>query len=90
MSDRRARCRPASVWATGDIALADQLADRYVAATRAAALAMSPAVARRIILTYTAPGDTVLDPNPTAGVALAESVRTGRHAVGLQPRRSRW
>ncbi|MPY80278.1 MAG: DNA modification methylase [Actinophytocola sp.] len=90
VSDRERSCRPASVWATGDIALRDQLADRYVAATRAAAVAMTPAVARRIILTYTAPGDTVLDPNPTAGIALAEAVRASRHAVGFQPRQPRW
>lgn len=78
------------MWASGDVALRDQLADRYVAATYAAAVAMTPAVARRIVLTYTAPGDTVLDPNPTAGIALVEAVRTGRSAVGLKPRQPRW
>lgn len=90
MSDRRSSIRPASVWATGDISPGAQLADRYVAATRAATSAMTPAIARRIITTYTAPGATVLDPNPTAGIALTEAVRAGRHAVGIQPRQPQW
>ncbi|GAA5109066.1 DNA modification methylase [Haloechinothrix salitolerans] len=88
--DSRPISRPTSAWATGEIGQTEQLADRYVAATRTAMVAMTPAIARRCILTYTAPGATVLDPNPTAGIALTEAARTGRHAVGIQPRQPQW
>ncbi|WP_187351872.1 TRM11 family methyltransferase [Allosaccharopolyspora coralli] len=76
--------RPASVWDTGRHDLRHQLAHRHVTATRAGS-ALTPAVARRIITTYTAPGDTVCDPQPGPGLVLAEAIRAGRHALGVKP-----
>ncbi|MFF5985954.1 TRM11 family methyltransferase [Prauserella flavalba] len=80
--------RPASVWDTGRTSTRHQLKDRYIGATRSDG-ALTPAIARHIIATYTAADDTVCDPNPGAGIVLSEAVRTGRHAVGIQPQR-RW
>ncbi|MET8759851.1 DNA methyltransferase [Lentzea sp. NPDC004782] len=48
-----------------------------------------PTVARYAIEAYTRPGDLVLDPDCGSGTALAEALRTGRHAVGLTTD-SRW
>lgn len=80
--------RPASVWDTGSTTPARQIADRHVGATRADT-ALTPDVARQIITTYTAPGDTVCDPNPGPGLVLAEALRAGRDALGL-PTEPRW
>lgn len=76
--------RATSVWDTGRASVRHQLKNRYVGATRSDG-ALTPAIARRVIATYTAPGDTVCDPNPGAGIVLAEAVRAGRNAVGIQP-----
>ncbi|WP_243789032.1 DNA modification methylase [Saccharopolyspora gloriosae] len=80
--------RPGSVWDTGSATPARQIADRYVGATHADT-ALTPEVARQIITTYTAPGDTVCDPNPGPGLVLAEALRAGRDALGL-PTEPRW
>ncbi|SDW39967.1 hypothetical protein SAMN05216215_100318 [Saccharopolyspora shandongensis] len=74
--------RPGSVWNTGHTSPRLQIADRHVGATRADT-ALPPAVTQHIITTYTAPGDTVCDPNPGPGLVLAEAVRAGRNALGL-------
>ncbi|WP_243793793.1 site-specific DNA-methyltransferase [Saccharopolyspora gloriosae] len=76
--------RPGSAWDTGTAAPDRQIADRYLGATRADP-ALTPAVARQIITTYTTPGDTVCDPNPGPGLVLAEAIRTGRDAIGHVP-----
>lgn len=80
--------RPGSVWDTGRATPAQQLADRHVGATRGDT-ALTPKVARQIITTYTAPGDTICDPNPGPGLVLAEALRAGRDALGL-PADPRW
>lgn len=80
--------RPASVWDTGQTSPRQQVADRHIGATRSDT-ALTPAVARWIIATYTRPGDTVCDPSPGPGIVLAEAVRAGRHALAL-PTEDRW
>jgi len=45
---------------------------------------MLPAIARRAIETYTAPGDLVLDPMCGIGTTLVEAMHLGRHAVGVE------
>lgn len=75
---------PASVWDTGHLSTRRQIDHRHVGATRADT-ALTPAIARHILATYTSPGDTVCDPNPGPGLVLAEAIRAGRHAVGLRP-----
>ncbi|WP_435158215.1 DNA modification methylase [Amycolatopsis sacchari] len=76
--------RPDSVWDTGHPSTRRQIDHRHVGATRADT-ALTPAIARHILATYTGPGDTVCDPDPGPGLVLAEAIRVGRHAVGLQP-----
>lgn len=80
--------RPTTVWDTGRTSVRHQLKNRYIGATRSDG-ALTPAIARRVIATYTAAGGTVCDPQPGAGIVLSETVRAGRHAVGIQPQR-RW
>jgi len=74
---------PGTVWATGNHTFAQQLRDRYVGATRSDAARLSPEIARRVIETYTRPGDTVLDPDVGAGIVLCEALRGRRHAIGI-------
>lgn len=80
--------RPGSVWDTGRISPAREIAGRHVGAIHAST-ALPPAVARQIITTYTAAGDTVCDPNPGPGLVLAEALRAGRDALGL-PAQPEW
>ncbi|WP_165960688.1 hypothetical protein [Actinocrispum wychmicini] len=42
------------------------------------------------IVTYTRPGDLVLDPDCGAGTVLVEALRAGRHALGLTARTRSW
>jgi DNA modification methylase len=44
---------------------------------------MHPAVARAIVETWSAPGDTVLDPFCGSGTVLVEAIAAGRRAVGV-------
>lgn len=57
---------------------------RPVGVTRADT-ALTVALARHILAAYTGRGDTVCDPDPGPGLVLAQALRAGRHAVGLQP-----
>ncbi|WP_246272192.1 DNA modification methylase [Amycolatopsis acididurans] len=84
----RSAPRPVSVWDTGQHGPRRQLDGRHVGATRADT-ALTPAVARHILDTYTGPGDTVCDPLPGPGLVLAEAIRAGRNAIGL-PTETRW
>src|SRR5581483_10779527 len=43
----------------------------------------SPAFVRAAIETFTAPGDTILDPYMGGGTSLVEALVLGRHAVGI-------
>lgn len=80
--------RPANVWATGNRSPRQQIIGRHVGATRSDT-ALTPAIARWIIETYTEPGEIVCDPNPGPGLVLAEAVRAARHALAL-PTQPRW
>lgn len=80
--------QPASEWATGNRSPHPQIADRHLGAP-CADLAMTPAIARWIIETYTSPGEIICDPNPGLGIVLAETVHAGRHALAL-PTEPRW
>lgn len=55
----------------------------YLAGTRGDTELISPAIAARIIDTYTETGALVLDPDCGAGTTLVEAVRTGRRALGV-------
>lgn len=45
---------------------------------------MLPEPAAHAIATYTRPGDLVLDPMCGIGATLVESLRLGRHALGIE------
>jgi len=74
---------PGTAWATGNDSLTTQMRDRYGGATRKDAARLSPAIARRIITSYTRPGDTVVDPDAGAGIVVCEAIRAHRHAIGI-------
>lgn len=79
---------PTSVWNTGRTSTRRQLHSRYVCTTQYDTV-ITPAIAAQVIASYSAPGDTVCDPDPGAGIVLGEALRSGRHALGIQPR-GRW
>ncbi|WP_410675333.1 DNA methyltransferase [Amycolatopsis sp. cmx-4-68] len=80
-----------SVWPTGTVGVATQLAEGgYHDATGADPALMPPAIARHAIAMFTRPGDVVLDPDCGAGTTIVEALRCGRHAIGLTGRRRWW
>jgi modification methylase len=72
-----------SVWLTCQQPAGQQRKGRYVPASRAHPAKMLPAIAAHAIACYTTAGDTVLDPMCGSGTTLAEAVRAGRHAIGV-------
>jgi hypothetical protein len=72
-----------SVWLTCQQPARDQRRGRYVPDTTRHPAKMLPALAAHAITTYTQPGDLVLDPMCGAGTTLVESVRAGRHGIGV-------
>jgi tRNA G10 N-methylase Trm11 len=77
-----------SVWLTCQQPARDQRRGRYVPATSSHPGKMLPHLAAHAITTYTAPGDLILDPMCGSGTTLAEAVRAGRDAIGvdIEPR----
>lgn len=80
--------RGLSVWATAQTSQHAQRTGRYLSASTAHPARMLPAIARQAILTYTGPGDLVLDPMCGIGTSLVEAAHLGRDAIGveLEPR----
>lgn len=79
---------PVSVWNTGRMSTRRQLGSRYVCTAQYDTV-ITPAIAAQVIASYSAPGGTVCDANPGAGIVLGEALRSGRHALGIRPR-GRW
>jgi modification methylase len=75
---------PLSVWPAAQRTAQAQRADRYLALSGTHPAKMLPEIARRAIVTYTAPGDLVLDPMCGIGTTLVEAVHLGRDAVGVE------
>ena len=73
-----------SVWPVAQTPSRSQRAGRYLPAAMAHPGKMLPALARTAIVTYTAPGDLVLDPMCGIGTTLVEAVHAGRDAVGVE------
>ncbi|KOU38753.1 RNA methyltransferase [Streptomyces sp. WM6378] len=73
-----------SVWNTAPTSAPAQRADRYVPGSAAHPAKMLPQIARHAIVTYTQPGDLVLDPMCGIGTTLVEAVHLGRHALGTE------
>ncbi|MCP2323407.1 DNA modification methylase [Hamadaea flava] len=72
-----------SVWLTCQQPARDQRRGRYVPETSTHPAKMLPALAAHAIVTYTAPGDLVLDPMCGSGTTLVEAVHAGRNAIGI-------
>ena len=73
-----------SVWPTAQQPARAQRAGRYVELSGTHPARMLPAIARRVIATYTAPGDLVVDPMCGIGTTLVEAVHLGRDAIGVE------
>ena len=82
--DRR-RCElPLSVWPVCQQTPRHQRAGRYLPESTAHPARMLPATARRIITTYTNPGDLVVDPMCGIGTTLVEAMHLRRSAIGVE------
>jgi modification methylase len=75
---------PLSVWPTAQQTPRAQRVGRYVELSGTHPARMLPAIAQRVITTYSQPGDVVLDPLCGAGTTLVEAVHLGRDAVGIE------
>jgi SAM-dependent methyltransferase len=78
-----------SVWACAQQHPRAQRASRYLPEAAAHPGAMLPEIARRVIETYTRPGETVLDPLCGTGTVLVEAAHAGRYGIGIETDR-RW
>ena len=79
-----ARPVPLAVWPVGQRSAQYQRAGRYLPACTAHPAKMLPDLARRIIETYSRPGQLVLDPMAGTGTTLVEAALAGRRAVGVE------
>jgi modification methylase len=75
---------PLSVWRSAQRNARAQRAGRYVELSGTHPARMLPAIAARVIATYTQPGDLVLDPLCGIGTTLVEAVHLGRDAIGVE------
>ena len=75
---------PLSVWLTAQHTARAQRAGRYLDISGVHPAKMLPAIAARALATYTAPGDTVVDPMCGIGTTLVEAVHQGRDAIGIE------
>lgn len=73
-----------SVWPVTQQVAATQRRGRYLPESREHPGRMLPALARRAIETYTAPGDLVIDPMCGIGTTLVEAIHLGRRAFGVE------
>ncbi|HEX4816979.1 MAG TPA: DNA methyltransferase, partial [Nonomuraea sp.] len=73
-----------SVWTTGQQPSRTQRRGRYLPESMKHPGKMLPAIATRVIDTYTEPGDLVIDPMCGIGTTLVEAVHLGRHAAGVE------
>jgi tRNA G10 N-methylase Trm11 len=84
MPDRALDRRPGTVWLTGQLQSREQRRGRYTRASAAHPGKMLPAIARRAILTWTRPGELVLDPMAGIATTLVEAIHLGRDAIGVE------
>jgi hypothetical protein len=75
---------PLSVWACAQRPAVWQRRGRYLPATTAHPAKMLPALAATAIISYTQPGDLVLDPMCGIGTTLVEAVHLNRTAIGIE------
>ena len=79
---------PLAIWPCGQTTAKTQRAGRYLLAASVHPAKMLPALARRIITTYSKPGELVVDPMCGIATTLVEAALLDRQAVGveLEPR----
>jgi tRNA G10 N-methylase Trm11 len=80
--------RTGSVWPVAQQTARAQRRGRYLPASTAHPAKMLPALARKVISSYSDLGELVLDPMCGTGTTLVEAVHLGRQAIGveLEPR----
>jgi len=75
---------PLAVWPAAQTSAQYQRAGRYLPDSTAHPGKMLPALARRIVETYSDPGHLVVDPMCGIGTTLIEATELGRRAIGLE------
>ena len=87
-TDRKTADLPLAVWPCAQSTGQCQRRGRYVSESNRHPAKMLPAIARRVIATYSDPGDLVVDPMCGIGTTPVEAIHLGRHAIGveLEPR----
>jgi len=76
---------PVNVWFIGQEAAGRQRQGRYLpAAIHGHSGKMLPTLARRLVESYSQPGDWILDPMSGIGTTGVEAVHRGRHYVGIE------
>ena len=74
---------PLAVWPVAQTT-GQQRSGRSLAAATAHPATMVPALARRIVETYSAPRELVVDPLCGTGTTLVEGAKLGRHCIGVE------
>src|SRR6266545_7354941 len=82
--DQPAGGLPMAVWPCAQTSLPRQRAGRYTPASATHPAKMAPELARRIVASYSAPGQLVVDPMCGIGTTLAEAAALGRRALGVE------
>lgn len=75
---------PHTVWPAAQVSAQHQRAGRYLPGCAAHPGKMLPALARRIIEAYSAPGDLIVDPMAGTGTTAVEAALAGRRCVGVE------
>jgi modification methylase len=75
---------PLAVWPVAQTSAQYQRAGRYHPGCTAHPAKMLPDLARRIIATYSEPGDLVVDPMCGVGTTILEAAALGRRGVGVE------
>ncbi|WP_061294054.1 TRM11 family SAM-dependent methyltransferase [Herbidospora cretacea] len=73
-----------SVWATGQQQSRHQRRGRYLAESMEHPAKMLPAIAAKVIDTYSEPGELVVDPMCGIGTTLVEAAHLGRESAGVE------
>src|SRR5258708_24148311 len=77
---------PLNIWPCAQVPVAEQWTDAgYASRSAVYSAALFPELARRIVATYTSPGDLVVEAAAGSGVASVEAARLHRRAVAVSP-----
>jgi len=77
---------PLNVWPCAQVPISEQWTEAaYAIGSSVYSAALFPELARRIVATYTSPGDLVVEAAAGSGVAAVEAARLHRRAVAVPP-----